>query len=111
VKITLDFPPSANRYWRHDRGVTHRSAEANAYRDNVALLCMTAGITPLNGDIKVCLLFFRPAKRGDLDNLFKVVLDALQGFAYHNDSQIAEIHAIRYDDKLHPGVNVEVMQL
>lgn len=111
MKITLDYPPSANRYWRHDRGVIHRSNEANAYRDTVALLCLTAGIEPLQGDIKIRMSFFRPAKRGDLDNRIKIVLDALQGYAYRNDSQIAEIHAIRYDDKLCPGVQVEITKL
>lgn len=111
TKITLDYPPSSNRYWRHDRGVIHRSNEANAYRDTVALLCMTAGITPLEGGVRLCVTFYRPAQRGDLDNLFKVLADSLQGHAYHNDSQISEIHAYRRDDKRCPRAEVEITQL
>ncbi|EKW75865.1 endodeoxyribonuclease RusA family protein, partial [Escherichia coli 97.1742] len=34
--ITLPWPPSNNRYYRHNRGRTHISAEGQAYRDNVA---------------------------------------------------------------------------
>lgn len=66
MKLTLDVPPSANVYWRHNRGRTHRSREANAYRDYVCLLCATAGIEPLEGDLSVRVAFYRPAKRGDL---------------------------------------------
>lgn len=111
MKITLDMPPSANRYWRHNQGRIHRSAEAMAYIQSVAWLCSTAGIEPLDGDVSVTLRFFRPARRGDLDNLLKVILDALQGYAYHNDSQIGIIHAVRLNDKLCPRVEVEVNQL
>ena len=28
LRLTLPYPPSANRYWRHNRGITHLSAEA-----------------------------------------------------------------------------------
>lgn len=111
TKITVDYPPSANRYWRHNRGRIHRSNEANAYRDHVALICQTAGIQPLEGDIKVTLRFFRPAKRGDLDNCFKQVFDSLEGHAYLNDSQIAAIDATRDDDKHCPRVEIDITQL
>lgn len=111
MKITLDMPPSANRYWRHNQGRIHRSAEAMAYIQSVAWLCSTAGIEPLDGDVSVTLRFFRPARRGDLDNRIKICLDSLQGKAYHNDAQIAEIHAYRYEDKLCPRVELEITKL
>lgn len=111
TKITLDYPPSSNRYWRYGRGMIHRSHEANAYRDAVALICITAGIEPLEGDVGVVLHFYRPAKRGDLDNRIKIMLDCLQGYAYQNDSQVAEIHAVRRDDNKCPRVEVEVRAL
>lgn len=52
--------------------------------------------------------FYRPAKRGDLDNRIKILLDALEGIAFENDSQIIEIHARRFDDKLNPRVSIVV---
>lgn len=40
--ITLPRPPSNNRYYRHNRGRTHISAEGQAYRDNVARIIKNA---------------------------------------------------------------------
>lgn len=34
-----------------------------------------------------------PAKKPDVDNVLKAVFDALQGYAYEDDSQIVVIHA------------------
>lgn len=49
----------------------------------------------------------RPTKRGDLDNVVKTVADALNGFAYYDDSQIVQIYAERfYSDK--PRIDVIV---
>lgn len=112
MKLTLDVPPSANRYWRHNQGRTHRSNEANAYRDYVCLLCRTQGIEPLQGDLRVTVNFYRPAKRGDLDNIFKQLFDSLQAAGvYHNDSQIAELHARRFEDKHAPRVEIEIIEV
>lgn len=35
-RISLPWPPSNNRYYRHNRGRTHISAEGQAYRDSVS---------------------------------------------------------------------------
>ena len=35
-RISLPWPPSNNRYYRHNRGRTHISTEGQAYRDSVA---------------------------------------------------------------------------
>jgi len=111
MKITLDVPPSANRYWRNYQGRIVRSDEAIAYKHMTGLLCNTAGLSPLEGDVRLTLKVYRPRKKGDLDNRIKVLADALQGYAYFDDSQIAEIHAYRYDDKDCPRVEVEVTQV
>lgn len=39
----------------------------------------------LNGEIL-------PTKKPDSDNIIKIILDALNGIAYHDDSQICSIH-------------------
>lgn len=108
MRIVLDYPPSTNRYWRNYKGRMVRSDEANRYKHSVGMLCTTAGLSPSEGEMVVTLRLYRPAKRGDLDNRIKVCLDALQGYAYHDDSQIVELHAYRYDDKGCPRVEVEV---
>ena len=38
----------------------------------------------LNGEL-------RPTKKPDCDNIAKVILDALNGIAYHDDSQVVEL--------------------
>jgi Holliday junction resolvase RusA-like endonuclease len=52
--------------------------------------------------------FYFPSERGDLDNRIKVMLDALQGLAFENDSQIREIVARRFKDKDRPRVMVQI---
>lgn len=107
-KIRLEYPPSINHYWRSDRGVTHISTEGKEYRKMTALYLNTKNVKPLDGDIVITLKVFRPAKRGDLDNSFKVPLDVLKGYAYFDDKQIVEIHGYRYDDKDNPRIEVTI---
>lgn len=109
--LVLAYPPSANRYWRYERGRIHRSDEADTYIRQVQLVCMVQRITPLAGDVCLSVDFFRPAKRGDLDNSLKVLIDALRGFVYFDDKQIREIHAMRLDDKNDPRALVVVTPL
>lgn len=109
--IILPIPVSANRYWRNFRGRMVISAEARAYKEEAAWIAKAAGATLLDGDVSITLRVFRPAKRGDLDNSIKVILDSLQGIVYANDSQIVRIVAERYDDKKNPRVEVEAVAL
>jgi nitric oxide reductase large subunit len=41
---------------------------------------------------------FRPRASGDLDNRIKVLVDALQGIAYANDSQVKHIDLWMHDE-------------
>lgn len=45
-------------------------------------------------------------KRVDVDNLAKLVLDALNGVAFADDVQIAALHAYRVMDSREPGTTV-----
>jgi crossover junction endodeoxyribonuclease RusA len=110
MRLVLPYPPSANTYWRHNRGRTHVSNEARAYRTRVLLQVLTArdGRPPHVGPVVVTVTAYRPARRGDLDNTLKVLLDALRGAAYQDDSQVVELHAMRFDDKANPRVVVSV---
>lgn len=109
--ITLPFPISANRYWRNFNGRMVISPEARAYKEAAAWTARAAGIEVIAGDVAVTLRVYRPAKRGDLDNTVKILLDSLNGIAYNDDSQIVRIVAERYDDKRNPRVEVEVMEV
>lgn len=98
--LTLPIPPSANRYWQYT-GKVFTSREAILYKNEIALMVKRNRIS---GPVALNVTVFRPRKSGDLDNYLKVMLDALQGFLYENDSQIVEIHAYRRDDKNNPRV-------
>ena len=108
MTITLPPPVSANRYWRNFRGRMVVSAEAKAYKEQVAWIARAAGVEMLDGNVAVTMKVYRQAKRGDLDNAAKILLDSLIGVAYADDSQIVRIVAERYDDKRNPRVEVEV---
>lgn len=108
MTIILPMPPSANRYWRHNNGRTHRSREAVDYINNVGRFCLAASVRPTADPVRVSVEIYRPAKRGDLDNTLKVLLDSLRGYAFVDDAQIVELHAYRHDDKENPRAVVTV---
>lgn len=109
MKLTLPVPPSANDYWRVFRGHVVVSPEARRYKAGVRLRALTAGRQrPLTGPLVVSLIVYRKAKRGDLDNFCKVLLDSLKGIAFEDDSQVVELHSRREDDASNPRVEVNV---
>lgn len=108
IRLTLPPPISANRYWRTFRNRTVVSAEAKTYKTAVGWIARAAVDEPITQPITITLHWFRPAKRGDVDNAIKVTLDALNGIVYADDSQVVELHAYRHDDKHNPRVEVEV---
>ncbi len=109
ITLILPYPPSANIYWRMARGRMILSKQARAYRTSVASLSATE--PPFTGDVSVTMRFYRPAKRGDIDNFQKVAIDALRGIAYTDDKQIVELHAFRQDDKHNPRVEIEIEEI
>lgn len=111
MTLVLPYPPSANRYWRHARGRTYLSADALAYREAVGWQCQTHRIAPQTGPVVLTLRYYRPARRGDLDNRLKQLLDSLQGHLFNDDAQVVEIHAYQADDKHNPRVEVECTPL
>jgi Holliday junction resolvase RusA-like endonuclease len=48
---------------------------------------------------------------GDLDNHVKGILDALNGLAFKDDSQVAELHAYMLPASDNPGVEVLIQEL
>lgn len=51
----------------------------------------------------------RPIKKPDIDNVAKIICDALNGYAYHDDTQVVELRAVKlYGD---PRVVVEIEEV
>jgi len=97
--------------YRRARGHLALTPEALAFRHAVRMIAMVQGVTPVTGPVAVFLDVYRPRRRGDLDNILKATIDALQSLAYHDDQQVTEIHAQRYEDKRAPRVEVSVVAL
>jgi len=99
--LKLDYPPSANRYWRCFRGRMVPSAAATTYKKHVKSIAQSGRLVLHNDSICVNIkLLPKLTARGeaskvilDLDNCLKVALDALQGVIIENDNQIKEIYA------------------
>jgi crossover junction endodeoxyribonuclease RusA len=106
--FTLPYPPSVNNLYATVRGRRVLSAKGRAYKATVESI---VGRNMIEGEVAVAVAFYRPARRGDLDNTLKALLDALTGLAYHDDSQVAQIGALRYEDRANPRAEVIVSKI
>lgn len=118
MKLTLPYPPSANRYWRKRTMpgktgaaavVVYRTPVAKAYVAGVERLVRERAPDPYPGDVCIAVDVFRPRKSGDLSNRFKVLEDALRGVAIVDDSYTVEIVMRRWEDADFPRVQAEVL--
>ena len=94
-RVELPWPVSVNRYWRRAGKHIHTSTEARQYRARVGQLvrdCHRFG----TARIAVAVVAYPPDnRRRDLDNIGKVLWDALQHAGiYTDDSQIREIFMV-----------------
>lgn len=111
MKITLPYPPTTNHLYITRGKFRVPSPQAKAYKADVVKRCQIARIRPIDGNVAISLHVYRPRKVGDLDNTFKVVLDSLKGYAWHDDKQVIEIHGKRFDDKHDPRVEVDITEV
>ncbi len=112
MRLVLPFPPSANRYWRYNRGRIHRSKEADVFADTCHWLIRKAKQTePLEGPVSLVATVYFPNKRGDLDNRVKQTQDVLEGMAYGDDRQVEHLEFTRAIDKANPRIEIELGEI
>ena len=114
ISILLPWPPSVNRYWRHNRGRTHISTEGKHYRQEVQTRVQcnrlpTFGTTRL----AVSVFAYPPDRRvRDLDNTLKALLDALAAAGvYDSDGQIDRLEIERREVRTGGEVRVTIRGL
>lgn len=111
LRLVLPYPVSANRYWRQcvirNRAMIYPSKDAKVFKAECAALAAKAGVRPILGPVEYELALYPNlpqdwAKRAkadpvwwdmtvqcmDLDNARKVLLDALNGICWTDDSRI-----------------------
>lgn len=112
-RFTLPVPPSANRWHRVVMGRIVKSKMAREYQERAAILALSQGVRQIRrpAQVAVEIVWYRQAKRGDTDKRGGVALDALQGVAFENDSQIADYRIRRVDGDGSPRIEVTVTEL
>jgi len=97
VRLELPEPLSLNRAYRTYQGRMLISREGRAYKKAVACLVSASRIRFGNKKVAVHIkVHFSNKRRHDLDNTFKVMLDAMaDGRLYDDDSQIDDLHIVR----------------
>ena len=96
------------------------SAEARAYKSHAAWQAKRAGLAPLAGRVTLAMTLHpkRPKRASkaetrciDLDNALKVAIDALNGVAYVDDSQVVDLHIVRGEPVQDGAIAVQVRGL
>lgn len=112
LTLHLPEPPSVNHYYAVVRGRKILSKVGRQYKLAVQAVYASEFRTVMaafpEGPVSVTYVWTRGRKTGDLLNREKALMDALNGLAFTDDSQIVECHAYRRDAKNQPGVQVTV---
>ena len=119
MRLTLPFPPSVNKYYRHLNkgqlaGRTLISEEGRAFRravDSVVRQARARKALAMPLDVRIAV--YPPDRRKrDLDNLLKATLDALQASGvYLNDSQIDSLSIYRAERMAGGQLEVEIIAI
>jgi Holliday junction resolvase RusA-like endonuclease len=104
---------------RFGKGRTYTPKATVDYERKVGLCARTAAVfarvaqlPPFSGEVSASLAFYMPtARRLDIDNLCKAVLDGCNGILWADDSQVAMLFAARRLDRANPRVVVTIEAL
>jgi Holliday junction resolvase RusA-like endonuclease len=117
--LELPYPPSANTLYRSQIvkskatgkhiAIPFKTTEHKEYMAAVGdVVGVLAAPWPIEVELRVDVTLFRPMRRGDIDGPVKALLDALNGRAWSDDSQLVELHLVRRDDKHRPRVELRI---
>jgi crossover junction endodeoxyribonuclease RusA len=119
MRLTLPWPPSVNKYYRHINkgqlaGRNLISEEGRAFRSAVdAVVRQARARKAMAFPLEVRVAAYPPDRRKrDLDNLLKATLDALQSSGvYLNDNQIESLSIYRAEPVAGGQLEVQITAL
>jgi Holliday junction resolvase RusA-like endonuclease len=130
-ELMIPGEPTAKQRPRHGKGYTYTPEKTVNYENLVKMCFMEQGYRqllegPIEAHItayfgipkstskkkheKMMLGDIVPTKKPDTDNIAKIVLDALNGIAYKDDSQVARLEVIKFYDEV-PRVEVRLKSI
>lgn len=126
VTLIIPLAPMPKARPRVVNGRAYTPAATAAYERSIKLAA--AHLTPVEGPLAVSIAFIFPrlkssrsaareikSTRPDVDNLIKAVLDALNGLAFHDDGQVAQVAGSKWiaaaDEEAHIEVTIEPINL
>jgi Holliday junction resolvase RusA-like endonuclease len=111
-KLVLDLPlpPSTNAVYRTARNIAsvYLSKAGKDYKKAVREICELHQLKPYEGSVRVDVWVYFKRRGSDLANREKLMLDALEGYAYVNDRDVVELHMYKRLDKDYPHCEVHV---
>jgi crossover junction endodeoxyribonuclease RusA len=109
ISFVVPGQPQPKQRPRVVKGHTDTPVETLTAEAKVKACARKAAVKPLLGPVHLTVRAYRSdARRVDLDNLAKLVQDALNGIAYDDDSQIVMLTATKWLDRTNPRTEVEV---
>lgn len=87
-----------------------KSPAAREYEVRAHNAALAQGVRQIRrpATVAVTIAWYRGRKAGDLDKRINIALDALQGVAYENDSQIVHLVASRHEAAKGEAARLEV---
>lgn len=116
LTVSLAYPPSTNRLVRMANGIAYTPKKVRDWTQEAGARLRLAGATLMDEDVAVRVLLHPKAtkagvafrRRIDLDNALKATLDACQGVAFVNDSQVVRLSAEIAPAKRDGGLTVTI---
>ena len=104
--------PSVNHYWLANGHKRYISSKGREFKRMLSIEAKRIGCSAIDGDIKIVINWYKKGKRrGDLDNILKVIMDSLNGIGYHDDSQVKIIIAHMHENYGVDAVDISLFKI
>jgi crossover junction endodeoxyribonuclease RusA len=108
-RFTIPGNPRPKERPRVVKGRTYTPARTVEGERLVQFYARKARVPRLSGHVKLTAMFYRDsAQPCDLDNLVKLVSDALNGIAWKDDRQVVVLSALKAIDRENPRTEVAI---